>query len=252
MPSRSMTWHPISSWTQSTSWSPSSASPFGAARSTSPASSSACSRVSTPSKATIHRWRCGWDRSTTSVRVPASSIDPGARRDGSVLVRLTSSSPRNPWGLVMRPTSRSGCSSSPLIGSPRSVEELDVDLDAVAHGGCPRDGADRGGHPAPLADDPTHVAFADGHVQRGAPAALLDLDLDGVGIVHDRPHEVVEHAAGVPGRDRVGIVVDGVAIDVVVIVVELVVVDGVAVDLVFDVVVVVELLFAHEASASAA
>ena len=47
------------------------------------------------------------------------------------------------------------------MAMPRSVDEVDVDLGLVADGGGTHDGADGGGHPAPLADDATHVAVGD-------------------------------------------------------------------------------------------
>src|SRR5690606_22000315 len=102
--------------------------------------------------------------------------------------RETITSPRTPCARSSRPTcSRSGKE------APRSVEELDLDVRAVAAGGRPHDRADGVGHPSPLADDPTHVAGAHAHVEAGAALALLGGYLDGVAVVDELLEEVAQH-----------------------------------------------------------
>ena len=88
-----------------------------------------------------------------------------------------------------------------------SVDELDVDLDAVADGRSPDHRADRVGDPAPAADDPAHVAVGDVDVELQRGAGVVGLDPDAVGVVDHVADEVLEHRGrrrGVRGGLLVG------------------------------------------------
>ena len=78
-------------------------------------------------------------------RSSVHSTAPGATAPRGRSTRSTMTSPRRPWGLAIRPTSRRSARA-------RSVDEVDVDLDAVAGRGGPHDGADalRGAAPRPI------------------------------------------------------------------------------------------------------
>src|SRR5690606_37232128 len=85
-----------------------------------------------------------------------------------------------------------------------SVEELDVDLDAVLRGSGAGDGADAGGGAATAADDPTEVAVADAHVEAGAITTRCLVDADRVGVVDDRADDGGEHRSSGRCHDVVG------------------------------------------------
>ena len=93
-------------------------------------------------------------------------------RSARSVVRLTSTSPRKPWGLVDATDLEQAAIAT--ASDPRSISRgtrcrpRRRRLTAAARD----DGADRAGDAAPLADDPAHVAVADGDVQRGAPPTL--------------------------------------------------------------------------------
>src|SRR5690606_37103929 len=80
-----------------------------------------------------------------------------------------------------------------------SVDELDVDLDAVARRGGAGHGADGRGHATALADDPAHVAVRDVEVELGATGGVDHLDSHAVGLLDERAGDVLEHRAGVLG-----------------------------------------------------
>lgn len=103
----------------------------------------------------------------------------------------TTTSPRTPCGLSMRPTSRRVTS---------SVEELDLDVATVAGGGGTDDGANGLRHTTTLADDPTHVAVTDVHVEHGTATTIVEFDLDGVRLLDELLHDIDEHGLG---RDQV-------------------------------------------------
>lgn len=91
----------------------------------------------------------------------------------------------------MRPTSRRVTS---------SVEELDLDVATIAGGGGSDDGADRLGNTTTLADDPTHIAVADVHVEHGTTATIVEFDLDSVRVLDELLHDIDEHGLG---RDQI-------------------------------------------------
>ncbi len=84
----------------------------------------------------------------------------------------------------MRPTSRRVTS---------SVEELDLDVATVAGGGGSDDGADRLRNTTALADDPTHIAGTDVHIEHGASTTIIEFDLNGVGLLDELLHDIDEH-----------------------------------------------------------
>src|SRR3982750_4626256 len=96
-------------------------------------------------------------------------------------MRATTTSPRNPWAFVIRPTSSI---------SAALLHEVDVDRCAVAHGGGAHDRADRLRDAAALADDAAHVAGRHPHLDGRPARSLADVDLDAVGLLDDRLHEV--------------------------------------------------------------
>ena len=90
----------------------------------------------------------------------------------------------------------------------KSVDEVDVDLDAVAAGRRAHDGADALRGAATSTDDPAELARRHVHLQDGAAAPLLRVDSHGVGLVDEAAHDVVEHRGG----GRRGHLVDVVAV----------------------------------------
>src|SRR6266540_4051836 len=155
---------------------------------------SAASRLATPANDTIHRPWCGREPVISSGPRSVVRTVPGATRSTRSVTRPTMTSPARPWALTTRPTS-----------STRLVQEVDVDLDAVAHRSRPHHRADGARDAAPLADHAAHVGRRDPNCEReSAPTAvatLLDLDLDRVGVVDHRLREVLQDREGVRGRD---------------------------------------------------
>src|SRR5690606_26586829 len=163
----------------------------GSARRTVPRHASASVRPGISSKVTIQRSWWGVARPTVSVPRSVAKVDPGSRRDVRSELKATSTSPRTPWGFVIRPTS-----SSPIWDLSCSVFEFDVDVDAVADGGGADDGADGVGHPAPLPDHAAHVVGTDAHLEAD-PVTLLDLlDAHGIRVVDERRDQEVEDRGG--------------------------------------------------------
>src|SRR3954451_3550287 len=99
-------------------------------------------------------------------------------------------SPRTPWARPVRPTSST------------SVDEVDVDLGAVAGGGSAHDRANALCSAASAADDATEVARTDGDFQPDATLRLAGGDGHGFGIVHDGLDHMHEHGRG-RGCERV-------------------------------------------------
>src|SRR5437660_1948141 len=103
---------------------------------------------------------------------PASvtSDIPAATRSTRLVTRSTMTSPRRPWGLTTRPTSRSV---KRVPGA--SVGDVDGHLDALTGTRGAHDGADGLGHAAPPADDLAHVVRGDMQRQVDAATALIHL-----------------------------------------------------------------------------
>src|SRR4051794_26184993 len=160
----------------------SSGSSSGSASSTAPCNASGSGRSLRPANETMNRCWCGRAARISRCRPSlVTSTAPGAIRSVRSVCSSTTTSPRTPWGLAMRPTS-----------STALFDELDVDLDAVAHRGGAHHGADRLGDPTALADDATHVPLRDVHLEAGLAAAVEDVDLDAVGLFDHGLHEVLE------------------------------------------------------------
>src|SRR5207344_3006165 len=197
----SRTSSPTSWWTQiRPSPGSSSASPTRVA----PRSSSAPFRSVMPSKRTSHRPWGGRARATASVRSRAWRTAPGVVRSGRSVCSVTTTSPRMPCGRATRPSSRSAAANDRLL------HDVDVGLDALGGAGSADDLPESLDDPAPLADETPHVARAGVHEELHVGTALLDVDLDRLGlfgdvaghVFDDRPSPCAQDAVAL-GRDLV-------------------------------------------------
>src|SRR5262245_12176779 len=83
----------------------------------------------------------------------------------------------------MRPTTRRSPGAGASMLGADLLDDVDVGLHAVGGAGRPHELAQRLDHAAALADQPPHVGGVGVHHQRHLVAALLDVDLDRVGVV---------------------------------------------------------------------
>lgn len=78
------------------------------------------------------------------------------------------------------------------LGDELFVDEIDVDLDAIAHGGRTNHRADTHCGATTTADDTAEIAGADANFEKNATIATFGVrDIDRIGIVDDAANDVL-------------------------------------------------------------
>src|SRR5262245_41623628 len=169
-----------------------------------------------PSKRSSQRCWCRRASATTSCRddgprsARAENVDPGVVRSGRSVRNETATSPRRPCARPMRPTSRTRGSVPPLIGgAARSLRDVDAGLHAFERAGGARHLSDRLDDPAATPDETTHVGRARVHEEEDlVAAALLEVDVDHVGLLGQRAGAVLDDGLRAGADDAVALGAD--------------------------------------------
>ena len=80
--------------------------------------------------------------------------------------------------------------------SRRSVDELDVDFDAVTGGGRPGEGTNGVGDPTTTADHTTHVVGAHTNLELQRALGVVHVDANRVFVLDQRSNDVLENCLG--------------------------------------------------------